>query len=163
MSPRGSKYVHGFFSEYGKQESIRIEDTDPEGARINNQAPEVAIYTTVVIKWSDATKGPRVKVDGPLCGGLYKEDHGSIIPWSGTYPDVKMNYFTCSTNENDWIILGDQYNEEFNNWIGPIYNGQFRQHNFKEMRKTEETCSKYTGSVKFNGIPRERKPAIPIN
>ena len=30
------------------------------------------------------------------------------------------------------------------------------------MRKTEEICSKYAGSVKFNGIPREVKPAIPI-
>ena len=61
----------------------------------------------VVIKWSDAIQGPRVKVDGPQCGGLYKEDHGFIIPWSGTDPDAKMNSFTWSKNENDWIILGD--------------------------------------------------------
>ena len=81
----------------------------------------------VVIKLSDAIKGARVKVDGPKCGGLYKEDHGSIITWSGTDNDAKMNSFTWSTNENDLIILGDQYNEEFNNWRGPINNGQFRQ------------------------------------
>ena len=68
----------------------------------------------VVIKWSDAIKGPRVKVDGPLCGGLYKEDHGSIIPWSVTDPDAKINSFAWSKNENDWIILGYHYNEEFN-------------------------------------------------
>ena len=97
----------------------------------------------VVIKWSDTIKEPRVKVDGPLCGGLYKEDHGSIIPWSGTDPDANMNSFTWSTNENVCIILGDQYNEEFNNWRGPINNVQFRQQNLKEMRKTEETCSKF--------------------
>ena len=30
------------------------------------------------------------------------------------------------------------------------------------MRKTEETCSKYTGSVKFNEIPLEGRQAIPI-
>ena len=30
------------------------------------------------------------------------------------------------------------------------------------MRKTEETCSKYVGPVKFNGIPREGKPEISI-
>ena len=52
-----------------------MEDTAPEGSRISNQAPEGAIYTMVVIKWSDANKGPIVTVDGPLCGGLYKEDH----------------------------------------------------------------------------------------
>ena len=45
----------------------------------------------VVLKWSDAIKVPRVKVDGPLCGGLYKEDPGSIVPWSGIDPYAKMN------------------------------------------------------------------------
>ena len=40
LSQRGSQYVHGFFSEEEKQESIRIEDSDPEGARISNQAKE---------------------------------------------------------------------------------------------------------------------------
>ena len=116
----------------------------------------------VVIKWSDAINSPRVKVYGPQCGGLYKEDHGSIIHWSITDPDAKMNSFTWSTEENDWIFLGDQYNEDFNKWKGPINNGQFRQKNLKEMRKTEKTCSKYAGSVKFNGITREGKPAITI-
>ena len=28
---------------------------------------------------------------------------------------------------------------------------------------TEETCFKYSGYTKFNGTPREGKPAIPIN
>ena len=80
----------------------------------------------VVIKWSDAIKGPKFKVDGPLCGGLYKKSHGSIIPWSKTDLYAKMNSFTWSKNENDWIILGDQYNEEVNNCRGNINNGQFR-------------------------------------
>ena len=83
LSPRGSQSVHGFFSEEEKQESIQTENLAPEGARISNQAPEGAIFTTVVIKWSDAIKEPIFKVDGPQCGGLYKEYHGSIIPWSG--------------------------------------------------------------------------------
>ena len=116
----------------------------------------------LVIKWSDAIKEPRVKADAPQCGGLYKEDDGSIIPWSGTDPDDKMNSFTWSTEENDWIFLGGQYNENFNNWKGSINNGQFLQKNIKEMRKIEETFSKYVGPVKFNGIPREGKPAISI-
>ena len=66
-----------------------------------------------------------------------------------------MNSFTWSTYDNYWIVLGDHYNEEFNNWKGPIDNVQLLQQNLKEMRKTEETRSKYAGSVKFNGIPRE--------
>ena len=74
-----------------------------------------------------------------------------------------MNSFTWSTEENDWVFLGGQYNEDFNNWKGPINNGQFCEKNLKEMIKTEETCSKYAGSVKFDGIPRERNREIPIN
>ena len=167
LSPRGSQSVHGFsvhgfFSEEEKQESIQTEDSAPEGAIISNQALEGAIFTMVVIKWSDAIKGPRVKVDGSQCGGLYKEDNESIIPWSGTDPDAKMNSFTWSTEDNDWIFLVNQFNEDFNNWKGPINNGQFRQQNMKEMRKTEETYSKYAGPVKVNGIPRKGKPAISI-
>ena len=69
----------------------------------------------VVIKCSDAIKWPRVKVDGQLCGGLYKEDHGSIVPWSGTDPYAKLNSFTWYKEDNDWIVLGDQYNEWFKN------------------------------------------------
>ena len=125
-------------------------------------APEGARSIMVVIKWPDTIKWPIVKLDGPQCGGLYKGDHGYIIPWSGTDPDAKINSFTWSTEENDWIVLGYQYYKDFNNWKGPMNNGQFRQLNLNEMRKTEETCSKYTGSVKFNGIPREGMPAIPI-
>ena len=34
LSPIESQSVHGFFSEEEKQESIRIEDSAPEGARI---------------------------------------------------------------------------------------------------------------------------------
>ena len=87
----------------------------------------------VVIKWPDAIKGPRVIVDGTLCGVLYKEYHGSIIPWSGTDPDAKMNCFTWSTEENDWVFLGNQYNEDFNNWKGPTNNGQFHQQKLKGL------------------------------
>ena len=108
MSPRGSQSVHCFFSEEEKQESIQTEDSALEGARISNQYPEEETSTMVVVKWSDAIKGQRVKVDGPQCGGLYKEDNGYIIPWSGTDPDAKMNSFTWSTEENDWIFLRGQ-------------------------------------------------------
>ena len=72
----------------------------------------------------------------PLYGGLYKEEM-DIFPWSGTDPDAKMNGFTWSKEDIDWIFSGDQYNEEFNNWKGPIHNGQFRSQTLKEKLKTE--------------------------
>ena len=40
LSPRGSQSVHDLFSEEEKQESIKMEDLDPEGAIMSNQAPD---------------------------------------------------------------------------------------------------------------------------
>ena len=104
LSPRGSQSVHGFFSEEDKQESIQTEDSAPEGARIINQAPEVETSTVVVVKCSDKVEGSGDDIDSPLCGGLYKEEKDSLVSWSGTDPDAKMNCFTFSKENNDWIF-----------------------------------------------------------
>ena len=76
----------------------------------------------LVVKWSYKMEGSGENIDSPLYGGLYKEEEDSLIPWSGTYPDSKMNRFTCFKENNDWIFLEDYYNEDFNNWRGPIRN-----------------------------------------
>ena len=123
LSPRGSQTDCSFFSEEEKQESKQMEDSTPEGAIIINQALEGEMYTVVVIKLSDEINGPIVKVDGPLCGVLYKEDHGSIVPYSETDPYDNLNCFNWSKYDNDWIVQGDQYNEYFKNWQAPIRNG----------------------------------------
>ena len=39
LYPKGSQYIHRFFSEEEKQEYIWIEYSAPEGAIITNQAP----------------------------------------------------------------------------------------------------------------------------
>ena len=116
----------------------------------------------VVVKWSDKVEGSGDNIYSPLCGGLYKEEADSLVPSSGTDPDAKMNFFTWSKVNNDWIVPGDQYDEKFKNWRGPLHNGQLCSQTLKEKRKKEDTCSKYAGYTKFNGIPREGKPAIPI-
>ena len=134
----------------------------PEGAIISNIAPEGEISTMVVIKWSEKVEGSGDNIDSPLCGGLYKEEDNYLVPWSGTDPYSKMNCFTWSKDNNDWIFPGDQYNEEFKNWRGPINNGELLSKTLKENINIEETCSKYADSAKFNGIPREEKPVMPI-
>ena len=96
LSPRGSQSVHGFFSEEENQESIQTEDSAPEGARISNQAPEGETSTMVVVKWSYKVEWSGDDIDSPLYGGLYKEEEDSLVPWSGTDPDAKMNCFTWS-------------------------------------------------------------------
>ena len=70
-----------FFSEEEKQESKRIEYLAPEGVTINNPYTEGPKFrkTMVIVKCSDTTEG--VKLDGLLCGELYKGDNGSIVTW----------------------------------------------------------------------------------
>ena len=96
LSPRGSQHDCGFFSEEEKQESKHIEYSAPEESIISNQSTDGVITTMVFITWSDKIKRPKVRLDGPLCGGLNKGDHGSIVPWSGTDTDSKMNSLTWS-------------------------------------------------------------------
>ena len=80
LSPRGSQYVHGFFSEEEKQKYIRMEDSDPEGAIMSNQSPEGETYTMAVVKWPDKVEGSGDNIYSPLCGGLYKEEEDSLVP-----------------------------------------------------------------------------------
>ena len=117
----------------------------------------------VIVKWSDKVEASGDNIYAPLCVGLYKEQDDCLVPWSGTDPDAKLNCFTWSKEENDWIIPEDHYNKAFKNWQGPIHNGKFRLHTLKEKRNTEETYTKYACSINFNGIPREVNPEIPIN
>ena len=81
LSPRGIKSVHGFLSEEEKQESTQIEYSAPEGSIISNQAQQGGTSTMVVIKISDKVEGSRDNINPPLCGGLYKEEDDSLVPW----------------------------------------------------------------------------------
>ena len=111
LSPRGSQYFHGFFSEEEKRESTWMGDLDPEGAIISNIAPEGETYTMVIIKRSEKVEGSGDNIYSPLCGVLYNEEDDSLVPWPGTDPNDKMNGFTWSKEKNNWTVPGDQYNE----------------------------------------------------
>ena len=162
LSPIRIQFFHVFFSEEEKQESIWMEHSSPERAIISNQAPEGERPTMLVIKWLEKVEGSVDNIDSSLCVGLYMEEDNSLVTWSGTDPDTNMNSFNWSKEDNDWIFPGDQYKEELKKWRGPIHNGQLHSQTLKKKRKTEDTCSKYASSAKFNGIFREGKPKIPI-
>ena len=68
----------------------------------------------MVVNWSGKLEGSGDNIDDTLCSRLYKENDGSLVPWSGTDPDSNMNCFTWSKEDNDWIVPGDHYKEEFN-------------------------------------------------
>ena len=103
---------------------------------MSNQAPEGETSTMVVVKWPDKVEGYGDNIYSPLCSGLYKEEEDSLVPWSGTDPGAKINFFTRSKMNDNWIVPEDQYDEEFKNWRGPIHNGQFRSQTLKEKRNT---------------------------
>ena len=90
-SPRWSQSVQDLFSEEEKQDSIKIEYSAPDGSIISNQAPQGGKSTMLVIKWSEKVEGSGDNIDSPLCGGLYKEEDDSLVPWSVTDPYAKMN------------------------------------------------------------------------
>ena len=75
---------------------------------IRNQATEVEISAMLVVKWLYKVGVSRDTIDAPLCGILYKEEEYSLVPWSGTYPDAKMNCFNWFKEYSYWIFLEDQ-------------------------------------------------------
>ena len=83
---------------------------------ISNQAPEGTISTMLVVKWSDAMEGPKVKLYVFLCDVLYKLNDVSIVTQSETDQYVKINCFTWSSKYNDWVVTGYQYNKTFEKW-----------------------------------------------
>ena len=58
----------------------------------------------VVFKRSEKLEGSGDNIGSPLCGGLYKEEDDSLVPWSVTYPYANMSFFTWSKENNDWIF-----------------------------------------------------------
>ena len=79
----------------------------------------------LIVIWSDKVEGLVYNIDNLLCVLLYKEEGDSLVPWSGTYPDAKMNLLPCYKEYNYWIVPYNHYSEDLNNWQGPIHNCQF--------------------------------------
>ena len=75
LSPRVSQPSCILFYEEYTQDYTQTEGSDSEGVIINNPAPEGDTFreTVVIIRWLDEVEGPRVKVSGLICDGLYKE------------------------------------------------------------------------------------------
>ena len=107
----------------------------------------------VVVKLSEKLEGLGDRIVASLCGEISKEEDGYIAPWLGRYTYSNIKYFTCSNNDNYWIVPGNLYNRWFNNWKGPIHNVRFLSQTLKEKSKVENTCTKYAGSAKFNVVP----------
>ena len=103
----------------------------------------------VVVKWSDKVEAYGDNIDSPLCGGLYKEEEHSLVPWSGTDPDAKINFFTWSKEKNDWIVPEDQYDEEFMNGedLYIMVNSVHRPSRRRETQRRHDPSMQYLPSL----------------
>ena len=79
------------------------------------------------------------KIYALFCGRLYKEKEDYIFCWSGIDPYVNIISLTCYKQDNCQNFPGDDYNEEFNKWLGPIQNDKLRFQTLKDKRKAEKT------------------------
>ena len=129
----------------------------PQGATIRHPYPQgcISTQTIMVFKWLEEVQGLVDEIYSPLCVVLYKEQYVFIVPWSVTDPYTNINWFSCSKKDNDWILPEGLYNKELKNFQVPIHNGSFLSQTFKENSNTEDTCTNYSGSDKFNVITRE--------
>ena len=77
-------------------------------------------------------------------------------------PYYKLNFFTWSMEDNYCSSLEGQYSGDTESWINPFHSMKLRVQAFKEKINTEETCSKYSGFVKFDEITIKLNPKITI-
>jgi len=84
----------------------------------------------------------------------------TLIAWTGTDPDsTTMCYSWDADYDNgdgvdkgNWIFPEDLVVEGAARIQGPMFDGMYRSAVLKYKRLTRETCTKYVGDVKFNGI-----------
>ena len=100
-------------------------------------------------------KGLEYEIDDTMYIIIYREEYGSIFPWSIIYTGTEMNLFSLYKKDTDWIVSGDLYNKYPKNWQRYIHNGQFRLQNLKWKSDIEETRTKYSESANFDGTPME--------
>ena len=112
------------------------------------------------ILWSSLSSvGP--STISPLCGGLFKEDSGTITAFVGSDPDSKVNLFSWDSSLDDWVCLG-LYQPKGPNNKGPVHQGQFRPTNLKLAAAVERVCTSHSGA-KYHGLSAlEGETLIPV-
>ena len=64
----------------------------------------------IVVKCSDAVECLGDKIYDPLCGRLFKAGDEYIVHGSLKDPDAKINFFTWSKDNDDYIFTGSKNN-----------------------------------------------------
>lgn len=104
-----------------------------------------------VIKLSDL-KASHPSTNAPKHGGLWKdESDNKLIPFVGFDPDVKINRFTYNEAEQDYVLLGTEFDKTLPVLRGPSHVGQLRPTGVKASSKTMERCTTLSAPIQYNG------------
>lgn len=116
-----------------------------------------------LLTWEESTKLPTSEVACPQVGGLMKQNDGTIIAFSGTDPDKKVNVWSYNVSKKTYVIEQDDRNPLWSDQQGPSHVGQYRPRDIKQLLQIEKSCVTYTHTIKFLGLTAKDGSAPPIS
>ena len=125
-----------------------------DSTKTKSQPPNpfsVGLMPSKVIKLSDL-KLSHPSTNKPKHGGLWKDEYDNkVIPFVGFDPDVKINCFTYNETEQDYVLLGTDFDKSLPVLRGPSHVGQLRPTGVKASSKTVERCTTMSTPIQYNG------------
>lgn len=107
--------------------------------------------TGSMMKLSDLRGASASVIVAPKGGGLWHDDDPkSLVPFVGFDPDVSVNIFTWSDEDQDWIC--PTFDPALGVRQGPSHTLQFRPKGIKDVKKTEQACTTLPDPIVFNGL-----------
>ena len=118
---------------------------------------------TTLLTWEESTKLSTSSIVCPKIGGLVKQDDGTLLAFSGTDPDKKVNVWSYDADKNTYVIEQDARNPNWTDQQGPSHVGQYRPRDIKQLLQIEKSCVTYTHTIKFLGLTSKDGSAPPIS
>ena len=118
---------------------------------------------TTLLTWEESTKLSTSSVVSPKVGGLVKQDDGTLLAFSGTDPDKKVNVWSYNADKDTYVIEQDDRNPLWTDQQGPSHVGQYRPRDIKQLLQIEKSCVTYTHTIKFLGLTAKDGSAPPIS
>ena len=98
----------------------------------------------------------------PNCRGLFADEAGKIIAWSGFDPDQQVLNYSWVDADKEWRVKKTFFDEHIL-WTkkkGPVHVGQFREQGVKEQAKTKDRCSTFNGTKFKSLIAKENEVSM---
>eukprot|EP00957_Ditylum_brightwellii_P158254 12046006-Ditylum_brightwellii.AAC.1 len=120
-----------------------------------------ATSSNPMVSWEGHVGVKEDLVTVPKCGGLFKQDDDKVMAFIGTDPDACVNVWSYNQDTKTYQADKSYLNHLWNHKKGPVWEGQFRPSSIKQIQKTEQVCTNYTGT-KFDGLISKNGGAPPF-